>query len=182
MKRPNVRRVAFVIVFLALLPLAMWARTAGPFGLLAVLGVLLAPGLPLESGDAAAALLYSERFLATLRQRPWLRHAVWLRGWTYTSSLEAMAVNNIAAAHLTLGAFDAADEGFGDALAIDPEYAIPWVNRATLAFVHGRPDDAAAAMEEARARGYTGGTLDQLSQLAGAILARLEGPLPRERA
>ena len=129
------------------------AAVASDFNLLVLFGlpiVLLVPGRIqrrvlrdffrgrrlLESGQPEAALELFLRFRNSLRTEPRKRRWLVLVS-VYTSSADAMVLNNIGAAHLHAGNLDDADAAFREALAADPLYPIPHFNRAVLAAVRG---------------------------------------------
>jgi hypothetical protein len=49
------------------------------------------------------AIDHLQRFLADVRARPWLKPMIWLSWSIYTPDIEAMTLNNIAAANLGAG-------------------------------------------------------------------------------
>lgn len=191
MTRITGARIAFVVLLLALaVPTFVLIRWLDdPRYTVFVIVALLVPGRvqgvllrdlfrgrrQLEQGDAEASIASTTRFLGQLDRRPWLRHAVWLAWSTYTHQLRAMALNNLGTAHLRSGRVDEAERWFDQALALDPLYPLPWFNRAIIAQVREDPDRASAAFAEARRLGFTGGSLDQLTQKAGDLLANIEG-------
>lgn len=123
----------------------------------------------------AESISYNERFLSTVRRKPWLKQLFWL-GWSiYTPNAEAMALNNLGAAHLELGHFDQATSMFSDALARDPEFPMPYYNLALMHEVLGDHGRAEPLLREASERGYKRTSVDRLISQAGGLYARLEG-------
>lgn len=59
----------------------------------------------LDGSRPGEALICFERFLVMLRAEPWRKHLLWLAFSVYTLDAEAMALNDIGAAHLTLAQF-----------------------------------------------------------------------------
>jgi tetratricopeptide (TPR) repeat protein len=191
MTRVAKARIAYIALLLAIgapvLSLVSWfddGRVAA-----AAVVVLLVPGRiqgallrnlfrgrrELEAGRPDASIRATTRFLDELQRRPALRHAIWLAWWSYTPHVEAMALNNLGAAHLELGRLDQAERAFADALARDPLYPVPWTNRAVVARARGDVEQATRSLEQARALGYSGGSLDWISRRAAELLTRLEG-------
>jgi tetratricopeptide (TPR) repeat protein len=129
----------------------------------------------LDQGDPVAAIGHFEAFLARLDDKPSRQRAVWLAAWVYTPSARAMAHNNLAVAALELGRFRRAEQEADRALAIDPLYPLPWVQRAVVAAARDQPDEVRRAMREARRLGYRGDTVDEIVARAQRLLARAEG-------
>lgn len=177
---------AAIVVALFLL---VATRDAPPWKWLLIAGVFLIPGRVqglyyrdffsgrrlLDSGRAADALVCFERFLVSLRAKPWRRHLLWLQFAIYTPYIEAMTLNNIGAAHLTLGHLDESARALEAAIALDPQYPVPFFNLAILYSARNEQDLAARAAAEATRLGFTGGTMDVVLGRAAAVLAGVEG-------
>ncbi|MEO0559855.1 MAG: hypothetical protein AAF170_16925 [Bacteroidota bacterium] len=133
----------------------------------------------LEAGDIDASIFHTEQFLAAVRERPGLKSLIWLGGVIYTADPEAMALNNLGAAHMEAGRLGVAESTFNDALRLDPLYPIPLTNLAVLGEVAGDRAEAERYLREAEDRGYTGGSLDRVIQQSGALLAKVEGGRPK---
>lgn len=116
----------------------------------------------LEAGDLDASRTHTERFLTTIREKPGLKSLIWLGGVVYTADPEAMALNNLGAAHMEAGRLDAAESGFRGALDVDPLYPIPLSNLAVLSEVKGDRTAAERYLREAEEQGYTGSNLDRV--------------------
>lgn len=129
----------------------------------------------LDSGHPAGAIVYFERFLAALRAAPWRRHLLWLSFSVYTPSAEAMTLNNLGAALLDVGRFEESERALQSAIAIDPQYSLPFFNLAVLHSVRGDQAMAERAAAESSRLGFTGGTMDIALGRAQSLLARLEG-------
>jgi tetratricopeptide (TPR) repeat protein len=123
----------------------------------------------------ADALPFLEHFLAQIRARPGLKQLIWLHAGIYSRDVEAMTLNNIGTCQLELGNLDRVAEPLQEALAIDPEYPIAYVNLAHLAARRGDLDAARAAAGRAWDLGYRDSWVDTLIQGASSALAKLEG-------
>lgn len=199
MKRTTQYKLRYVGTFVALaaavvliMSLIGWTVPA----LIAVSVVLLIPGRvqghyyrdlftgrrALEAGDVDASISRTERFLAAVRERPGLKSLIWLGGVIYTADPEAMALNNLGAAHMEAGRLGVAEARFNDALRVDSLYPIPLTNLAVLSEVAGDRAEAERYLREAEAHGYTGGSLDRVIQQSGRILAKVEGRQPNAAA
>lgn len=129
----------------------------------------------LDMGDTQSATVHLLRFLEQLRERPGLRHLIWLSGSAYTRDVEAMALNNLGAARMQQGDFAAARTAFEHAIRRDSEYPLPFFNLAQLARATGQKEDAEKYLLRARALGYSQVMPDRLLSSTGALLARIEG-------
>ena len=198
MNRTTRYKLGALLVLLALAAGAWWlvGSGGGLMSLIAFALILMIPGRLqghfyrdlfrgrrlLAEGKLEASLEHSERFLATVRRRPGLKPLLWL-GWSvYTPDVEAMTLNNIGAACLSLGRLEAATKAFEEALRIDPQYPIPFFNLAVVRQVQGDSAEAARLQEKASKLGYTQGSTDRLVQSAQAVLARVEGAGPASSA
>lgn len=191
MNRTTRYKLGYLLVLAGLAVGAWWLlRSAeGPVPLIALGLILILPGRIqgyfyrdlfrgrrlLSEGQLEASLEHSERFLATVRRRPGLKSLLWLSWSVYTPDVEAMALNNLGAAHLGLGRLDAATRAFEEALRIDPQYPMPVFNLAVIRQVQGDSDEAARLAEKAGELGYSGGGTDRLVQIAQTVMARVGG-------
>ena len=169
--------------------IAIVALGGGSVPMIVVAAILLIPGRILgvayrdlfrgrrllDLRQAEASIPYTLRFLEYIRQHPGRKRLLWLAWSVYTPDSEAMALNNLGAAHLESGDFVAAADAFNAALAVDPEYPIPHYNLAIERAV--AKDEAAAARHAAEAErlGFRGTSVDAIIRNAGALLARVEG-------
>jgi tetratricopeptide (TPR) repeat protein len=128
-----------------------------------------------DSGHSAEAVVCFERFLATLKATPWIRHLLWLSFSVYTPNVEAMALNNLGAALLDLGKFEESERSLESAIVIDPHYPLPFFNLAVLHSARGDRGMAERAAAESSRLGFTGGTIDTVLLRAQSLLARLQG-------
>lgn len=129
----------------------------------------------LDSDRPAEALVCFERFLASLRAAPWRKHLLWLQFSVYTTDAEAMTLNNIGAAQISLRRLDEAQRTLEAAIAIDPQYPLPFFNLAVLHSARNEPEFAERAAAEAARLGFTGSTMDTVVRRAASVLATVEG-------
>lgn len=129
----------------------------------------------LESGHVRGSIIASEQFIGQAKSKPWLARLWWLQGAMYTRNPVAMASNNIGAANLELGEFDAAKRAFSEAIALDSEYAVPHFNLALIANLENNRVDEKRRLDRAAALGYSQSAIDNFVQHAASILARFEG-------
>ncbi len=93
----------------------------------------------------------------------------------YTRDVEAMALNNLGAARLELGDLDQVEAPLRQALALDPDYPIPYVNLAHLAALRGDVEAAERASSAAKRLGYHDTRVDALIRRVSSALAGVEG-------
>jgi len=117
-----------------------------------------------------------EKFLAQVRQRPWLKRLMWFRFGIYTWDIEAMTQNNMGAAKLQLGRFAEAECHFHAALDLDPQYSVPYFNLALVAEVAEKEQQAKDLFEESIRLGYRKISWDEFVRKAGSMVATLEAP------
>jgi tetratricopeptide (TPR) repeat protein len=129
----------------------------------------------MDSRRVAEAVPFFERFLERVRGRPWLRRLIWLSAGIYTVDVEAMALNNLGASYLELGDLDRVEAPLRQALAIDPDYPVPYVNLALLAEARGDLEAAAVASTVAKRLGHNDTRIDRLIRDAASTLAVVEG-------
>lgn len=167
----------------------LWLLDWNPVAVVVLVVVLLVPGRiqgflfrdlfrgrrELDAGHPSLALRHLAQFLTTLERQPWRRHALWLSWSVYTPSAAAMALNNLGAAHLALGAAEPAARAWREALAIDHLYPLPYANLALVAAADGDSVTAEGLLALARSLGYSGGTLDKTTRQMQTLLAALEG-------
>lgn len=116
-----------------------------------------------------------ERFLQRIRARPELKRLIWLTAGIYTRDVEAMTLNNVGASWLELGELNRAEQPLRQALSIDPDYPIPYVNLARLAMLRGDLEEAAHFSSAAKRLGYCDSRVDALLHGASGVLAAVEG-------
>ncbi len=192
MSRTSRLKFAYVLAVVCLGGVAAWLLYSlrfRPWAVALVALLLLVPGRVqgvlwreffrgrrlLADNDPQGAIGHFERFLSQLRDRPWLKHLIWLSWGTYTRDIEVMTLNNLGAAHLSLGDFEAARRSLDHGRELDPLSPLPYFNLALLEQVQGNPEQSTRLFERARDLGFTGATSDQLLSQAGVLLARIEG-------
>lgn len=129
----------------------------------------------LGRGRAAASLPFFDEFLRDVRARPWLKTLIWLSWGIYTRDIEAMTLNNIEAAKLSVGELEGAEGSLRAALAMDPLFPLPHENLALLHSLRGEDDLATQNLARAGVLGYRKTSADRLVKAAGEVLARIEG-------
>ena len=127
---------------------------------------LLAGMRLMKRKDYAASKLRSERFIAKVRKAPWLKHMSWLVTGSYSGDPEALALSNLGAAEIKLGAFEAAQSHLEEAIALDPENPLPLGNMGVLRLQVGTWAEASPWFEKARALGWVGRTVGSAQPLA----------------
>lgn len=169
MKRSRILKIAIPLVYTALIAgsIALMTVGDGGWGLLAFL--LLVALIPVQvaiardylvgwrllfCGEPAQAVPHLEAFLARIRGTPRLRHLIWIVWPTHTSSLEAMTLNLLGAAVMTMGELERSETLLREALAVDPRYPVPYYNLSLLAAHRGDPAEAERLREEAYRLGY----------------------------
>lgn len=132
----------------------------------------------MAAGKAEESIECTRRFLGMIRRNPGNKKLLWASWSVYTVDVEAMALNNLGAAHLERGEVEAAEKAFEEALRLDPEYAIPSFNLAVIAGARG--DRAAAERHVARAvkHGYRIVKVERAIQLGEALRERAQGTQP----
>lgn len=125
---------------------------------------LLAGLHKLHRHDYPASKAHSERFLAQLRDRPWLKRLIWLGTSSYSLSVEAMALNNLGAAELALGEVEAARAHLNEAIAKDPKCPLPYRNIGLLILREGSTEEAGPWLDKAVALGLRRDWSDRAAQ------------------
>lgn len=160
------------LVGLALLVLALLApgRILGFFWVDLLRGRRL-----LKARDFAESKRHSERFLATLRKRPWLRKLIWLGAGVYSRDPEAHALNNLGAAEIGLGDLEAARTHLLASITVDRHNPLPALNMGILCRRAGRPAEAASWFQQARELGYSGSAIDRFIRSREEHFAEADG-------
>jgi hypothetical protein len=192
MSRTAVLKFSYVAVIALLASLAFYVwRTSGG-GLLALaclIAILVVPGRIqgvffrdlfigrrlLDSGHPEESVPYTERFIAVVREQPWRNKLLWLTWSVYTTNAEAMALNNLGAAHIALGEVEAASSALLAARAVDPMYPLPPFNLAVVAAALGGSEESRNLASEARQLGYSGSSIDRAVHAGQRLLAAIEG-------
>lgn len=157
---------------LLLLPIVLLLLVPGTIGRW-LLKDLLASRSFIAMKNYPAGLAAAQRFLDTLRKRPWIRHAIWTQAGVYTLNVEAMALNNCGAAMLELRQLEDAQSALEGAKNADPHYPIPVFNLAVLAKLKGEVSASEALVAHAAKLGFANGNVDRLNMMVGDTYARL---------
>ncbi len=128
-----------------------------------------------NAGEIRASIDASRRFLELLAERPRLRRLWWLAWAVYSRDPKAMALNNVGAAQMHLGRLDEAETTLHEALAVDAEYPLPHFNLAVLHYVRGEREESDRHARRAVDLGFSQDAVDRLADVAGGVLARIEG-------
>ncbi len=197
MSRTSKYKLLYVLALIALSGLAVWAILASgksPVVIAGVVLVLIVPGRIcgvywreffkgrnlMTHGRFLEAEPYFERFLAKLRDRPWLKRLIIFSWGMYTRDIEVMTLNNLGVISIEQGKFEDARELLDRAVSLDPQAPLPYFNLALIAAADNREDLAKELLGKAEERGFTGSSVDQLIRQAGELLARIEGRLDKE--
>ena len=116
----------------------------------------------LNQRDYQTSKIHSERFLAQLRERPWLKRLIWLGTSSYSLNAEVLALNNLGAAETALGEFDTARAHLNQAIALDPQCPLPYRNMGTLILRTASKAEAGPWLEKAVALGLRGDVSDRV--------------------
>jgi hypothetical protein len=189
MNRTRRYQLFYVLAVLALTALVVAVYAAAGLASFVAVGVLLLiPGrvaghylrnlfrsrVWVEQGRFREGIEAGHAFLADLQREPWRRHLIYCQYGIYTWNVEAMARNNIGAAHMELGEIDQAERDLRGAIREDADYAIPYFNLAVVAYVRGEAAEGDRLIALAADKGYSGGNLDRLISRVGAAYARLQ--------
>ena len=117
----------------------------------------------------------SQRFLADVRARPWLKRLIWLGSSTYSRDPEALALNNLGAAEIMLGEWDQAQSHLQASLGVDPRNPLPCFNLGKLLMALGDQQGAVHWFDQAVALGYSQTLVDRAVMLAQARFANTDG-------
>jgi len=112
--------------------------------------------------DYQVSKVHSERFLAQLRERPWLRQLIWLGTSSYTLNVEVLALNNLGAAEMALGEFKTARAHLNQAIALDPQCPLPYKNMGALILRTASTAEANPWLQKAVALGLRGDLSDRV--------------------
>jgi ATP-dependent Clp protease adaptor protein ClpS len=114
---------------------------------------LIAGARLMKREDYAGSKIHFERFIAKVRRAPWLKNLLWLGTSSYSTDPEAMALNLLGIAEVCLGAFEAAQRHFEEAIALDPGNPLPHRGMADLRLRAGTSAEAISWIEKAAALG-----------------------------
>ena len=119
--------------------------------------------------------LHSVLFLEELRQRPYLRHLVWLGSSTYSHNPEVLALNNLGAAESKLGQLDSARQHLERAIELDPQCPLPFLNLGIIHASNEEFDAAERCFSEATRLGYANDLSDRIVRASQDRFARTGG-------
>lgn len=123
----------------------------------------------------AESVRHTNRFLEQLAHRPWIRHLIWLGGGTYSRDPKSLALNNLGAAEMSLGHFEAARAHLEESRQLDSENPLPYFNLALLHRILKEPSKAQEFLDHARRLGYSRGVSDKLIRQSQSRFARTDG-------
>ena len=123
----------------------------------------------------AESARHTNRFLEQLARRPWIRHLIWLGAGTYSRDPKSLALNNLGAAEMFLGNFEAARGHLEESRQLDPENPLPYFNLAQLHRILKEPSKAQEFLDHAKRLGYSRGLSDKLIRQAQLRFARTDG-------
>lgn len=129
----------------------------------------------LNQKDFASSKRHSERFVAAVREKPWLKRPIWLGGSTYLRDPEAMALNNLGAAEVGLEAFDDARGPLEDPIALDDKNPSPFHSMGMVCLHTTARTEAEPWFERARALGLDQGASDRVVRAAQSRFAFTDG-------
>ena len=129
----------------------------------------------MDAGQLESGIDHFERFLSQLRKQPWKKQFTWLAWGIYSWDIEAMTLNNLGAALMNIGQFDAASDRLKEALRVDPKYPVPYFNLAVLASAQGDEAQACVQISRAESLGYARTPMDRVIQMGQTVLANMEG-------
>jgi tetratricopeptide (TPR) repeat protein len=159
--------IALVAVLLALL---VPGRILGFFW-----GDLLRGLRLLNAREYAQSKTFSERFLAEVRRRPWIKHLVWLGSSSYSRDPEVLALNNMGAAEVALGELDLARKHLGEAVALDSLCPLPFYNLGVLANATDDSIEAERCFAQAAKLGFARGLSDKIVMASQTRFANIGG-------
>ncbi|HTT96838.1 MAG TPA: tetratricopeptide repeat protein [Rhizomicrobium sp.] len=159
--------LAFLVVVVALL---IPGRILGYFWRDLLRGLRL-----LNAKDYVASKVCSERFLVEVREKPWIRHFIWLGSSTYSRDPEVLALNNLGAAELALGEVDVARAHLEEAIAKDPLCPLPFFNLGALFKATGNVSESERCFAEATRLGFRHGISDKIVRASQTRFAEMDG-------
>lgn len=129
----------------------------------------------LAERDFAHSLAASQRFLDQIRKHPWQKALTWLSWTVNTTDVEAMALNNIASAHLQCGEWEQATALFREAIEMDGQYPLLFFNLAVIAELQGDHQEAEERLSAAKRLGFSRSSFDDAVRVGQELLSRIEG-------
>jgi tetratricopeptide (TPR) repeat protein len=129
----------------------------------------------LNAREFTASKICSQRFLAELPSKPWLKYLVWLGASSYSRDPEALALNNLGAAEIQLGELGSARQHLDRAIEIDPLCPLPYLNIGALLEASGNADEARLFFDQAARLGYKRDISDKIVIAAQTRFANTDG-------
>jgi tetratricopeptide (TPR) repeat protein len=112
------------------------------------------------------------RFIELATRQVWMPHLVWLGYMVTSRDIVAVTKNNVASAYMAFADYQQAESYLSEALARDPLYPLPHLNRAKILIMLKREDEARLELNECRRLGYKRYTWKSLHD---EVLPYLEG-------
>lgn len=190
MNRTRVLKIAIPLFYAALLTGCFVLMTVGDGGWGLLTFVLLVAAIPVQhaasrdfiagrrlllQGDAENALPHFQAFLEKVRGSSALRHLVWLMWPVHTTSLEAMTLNNLGSAAMSLGDMERSEAWLREAVRVDRRYSVPYYNLSLLAAHRGDAPEAERLLVEARRLGFPEETPEPPARSAGSGMEGSDG-------
>lgn len=163
-------RLSLPVAALLLLSLLIPGRILGFFWRDLLRGLRL-----LKAKDYLESKRHSELFLATIQCEPWRKKLIWLGSGTYSRDPEALALNNLGAAEIGLGEFDAAKRHLEASMKVDPLNPLPTFNLGVMYRALGDESQAALWFREASRLGYSNTILDRIVVSSQDRFAKMDG-------
>ena len=127
-----------------------------------------------RAGHPDEALSLYEDFLNDVRTHRWMKPLLWLAWTIYTTDVEAMTLNNMAACHLVMGDREACEDACQRALQLDPHYPLPHVTLATLCLLADDQPAAEEHLQQAAELGYRDASIEVLIERAQSLRVQIE--------
>ena len=135
----------------------------------------------LKRKDYAGSKLRFERFIAGVRKAPWRKTLIWLGTASRSRDPEALALSSLAAAEISLGAFEAARNHLGESIALDPENPVPFHSMGIVCVLAGPWVDAKLWLEKAAALGFSSDWTQKIIEAAQSQFALADGAVSGDR-
>jgi tetratricopeptide (TPR) repeat protein len=116
-----------------------------------------------------------EEFCDELESNSWLKNGIWLAGFIYTKSIQAMTLNNIGVCDLESGNIDKARTAFESAVKVDTKYPIPYFNLSLISELSGDRNLSIQLLNKSIELGYAQTSIDKVINKAQEIYANTEG-------
>lgn len=128
----------------------------------------------LAEGKFNQSIECNSRFLSDIRLHTWKKKLIWLSWGGYSKDIEAIVLNNIGAAYLQLGDYEAAKGFFNDAIELDSLYPIPYYNLGIASVIQGDKETAKNCHKKSVELGYRKTSFDKVIHIGQQILANIE--------